>query len=143
MLGSIEAGGTKMNCAIGDEQGNIIKQVQFQTTSPAENMKQIIDFFLSNKVEAIGIACFGPVNIDRQSPQYGTILDTPKLAWRFFPFLQILKENLNIPIELQSDVNVAALGEASYGAVVFTNNFSTRHSTLKWDISLLLEILQT
>lgn len=116
MLGSIEAGGTKMNCAIGDEQGNIIKQVQFPTTSPAENIKQITDFFLNNPVEAIGIACFGPVNIDRQSPQYGTILDTPKLAWRFFPFLQTLKENLNIPIELQSDVNVAALGEATYGA---------------------------
>jgi len=116
MLGSIEAGGTKMNCAIGDEQGNIIKQVQFPTTSPAENIKQITDFFLNNPVEAIGIACFGPVNIDRQSPRYGTILDTPKLAWRFFPFLQTLKENLNIPIELQSDVNVAALGEATYGA---------------------------
>ena len=48
MLGSIEAGGTKINCAVGDEQGNIFKQVQFQTTSPDENMKQIIDFFLSN-----------------------------------------------------------------------------------------------
>lgn len=116
MLGSIEAGGTKINCAVGDEQGNIFKQVQFETTSPDENMKQIIDFFLSNKVEAIGIACFGPVNIDRQSSQYGTILDTPKLAWRFFTFLQTLKEKLNIPIELQSDVNVAALGEATYGA---------------------------
>lgn len=116
MLGSIEAGGTKINCAVGDEQGKIFKRVQFQTTSPDENMKQILDFFLSNKVEAIGIACFGPVNIDRQSSQYGTILDTPKLAWRFFPFLQTLKEKLNIPIELQSDVNVAALGEASYGA---------------------------
>jgi len=116
MLGSIEAGGTKMNCAIGDEQGNIIKQVQFPTTSPAENINQITDFFLNNPVEAIGIACFGPVNIDRHSAQYGTILDTPKLAWRFFPFLQTLKGNLNIPIELQSDVNVAALGEATYGA---------------------------
>lgn len=116
MLGSIEAGGTKINCAIGDDQGNIFKQVQFQTTSPDENMKQIIDFFLYNKVEAIGIACFGPVNIDRESSQYGTIQDTPKLAWRFFPFLQTLKEKLNIPIELQSDVNVAALGEATYGA---------------------------
>lgn len=112
-MGSVEAGGTKINCAVGDEQGNIFKQVQFQTTSPDENMKQIIDFFLSNEVEAIGIACFGPVNIDRQSSHYGTILDTPKLAWRFFPFLQTLKEILNIPIELQSEVNVAALGEGN------------------------------
>ena len=71
MLGSIEAGGTKINCAVGDEQGNIFKQVQFETTSPDENMKQIIDFFLSKEVEAIGIACFGPVNIDRQSSHYG------------------------------------------------------------------------
>lgn len=116
MLGSIEAGGTKMNCAIGDENGNIIKQAQFPTTTPAENMQQLTDFFIENRVTAIGIGAFGPVNIDRESELYGTILDTPKLAWRFFPFLKTLKDNLNIPIELQSDVNVAALGEAVYGA---------------------------
>lgn len=58
------------------------------------------------------MGCFGPVNIDRQSSKYGTILDTPKRAWRFFSFLQTLTDNLNIPIELQNDVNVAALGEA-------------------------------
>ncbi|MFJ7970183.1 ROK family protein [Psychrobacillus sp. NPDC096389] len=116
MLGSIEAGGTKMNCAIGDENGNIIKQAQFQTTSPAENMPQLTNFFIENRVTAIGIGAFGPVSIDRESELYGTILDTPKLAWRFFPFLKTLKDNLNIPIELQSDVNVAALGEAVYGA---------------------------
>ncbi|WP_313893792.1 ROK family protein [Psychrobacillus sp.] len=116
MLGSIEAGGTKMNCAIGDEHGNIIKQAQFPTTTPEQNMQQFIEFFQTNPVDAIGIGAFGPVNVDRQSKQYGTILDTPKLAWRFFPFLQTLKQNLNIPIELQSDVNVAALGEAVHGS---------------------------
>lgn len=116
MLGSIEAGGTKMNCAIGDEHGNIIKQAQFPTTTPEQNMQQFIEFFQTNPVDAIGIGAFGPVNVDRQSEQYGTILDTPKLAWRFFPFLQTLKQNLNTPIELQSDVNVAALGESIYGS---------------------------
>ncbi|MFJ8065496.1 ROK family protein [Psychrobacillus sp. NPDC096426] len=116
MLGSIEAGGTKMNCAIGDKNGNIIKQAQFPTTTPAENMQQLTEFFVENPVTAIGIGVFGPVNIDREHKLYGTILDTPKLAWRFFPFLKTLKDNLNIPIELQSDVNVAALGEAVHGA---------------------------
>lgn len=116
MLGSIEAGGTKMNCSIGDDYGNIIKQAQFPTTTPADNMQQLIEFFQANPVQAIGIGCFGPVNVDRKSTLYGTILDTPKLAWRFFPFLETLKESLQVPIELQSDVNVAALGEAVCGA---------------------------
>lgn len=116
MLGSIEAGGTKMNCAIGDEHGNIFKQAQFPTTTPEQNMQHFIEFFQTNPVDAIGIGAFGPVNVDRQSERYGTVLDTPKLAWRFFPFLQTLKASLNIPIELQSDVNVAALGEAVCGA---------------------------
>lgn len=116
MLGAIEAGGTKMNCAIGDAHGNIMKQVQFPTTTPVQNMRQFIEFFQTNRVDAIGVGAFGPVNVDRNSTQYGTILDTPKLAWRFFPFLQTLKQHLDMPIELQSDVNVAALGEAVHGA---------------------------
>lgn len=33
-LGGIEAGGTKMVCAIGDEQGNIFDRAVFPTETP-------------------------------------------------------------------------------------------------------------
>lgn len=115
MLGSIEAGGTKINCAIGHEDGTILKQIQFATTTPEENVGQITDFFQRNPVQAIGIGCFGPVNVDENSSDYGSLLDTPKRAWRFYPFLSSLKNELDVPITLHSDVTVSCLGEANLG----------------------------
>ena len=115
MLGSIEAGGTKINCAIGHENGSIVKKAQFATTTPEENVAQIVDFFQENRVKAIGIGCFGPVNVDKKSMAYGNLLDTPKRAWRFYPLLNALKAELDIPMTLHSDVTVSCLGEANLG----------------------------
>lgn len=115
LLGSIEAGGTKINCAVGTKDGVILKKVQFATTTPAENVAQIVGFFQQNSVNAIGIGCFGPVNVDNKSIQYGSLLDTPKQAWRFYPFLQSLKKELGLPIALHSDVTVSSMGEANLG----------------------------
>lgn len=115
MLGTIEAGGTKINCAIGHEDGTIVKKIQFATTTPEENIGEIVRFFQENPVKAIGIGCFGPVNVDKSSPEYGSILDTPKQAWRFYPFLTKLKNELEIPITIHSDVTVSCLGESVLG----------------------------
>lgn len=115
LLGSIEAGGTKINCAIGHDDGTIVKQIQLATTSPAENVEQIVAFFQENQVEAIGIGCFGPVNVDKNSPDYGSLLDTPKREWCYYPFLNTLKSRLQVPITLHSDVTVSALGETILG----------------------------
>ncbi|WP_342513074.1 ROK family protein [Sporosarcina sp. FSL K6-1522] len=115
MLGSIEAGGTKINCAVGHQDGTIVKQIQIATTTPDENVAQIVAFFQEHPVEAIGIGCFGPVNVDKESADYGSLLDTPKQQWRFYPFLATLKQQLAIPIELHSDVTVSGLGEVHLG----------------------------
>lgn len=45
VYGSIEAGGTKFVCAVGEENLSIVKRVSFPTTTPEETMKQVIDFF--------------------------------------------------------------------------------------------------
>lgn len=115
LLGSIEAGGTKINCAVGNKEGTVLKQVQFATTTPEENVSQIINFFTHNKVNAIGIGCFGPVNVDKKSLEYGSLLDTPKKAWRFYPLLQTLKKELDVPMLIHSDVTISALGETHSG----------------------------
>ena len=115
LLGSIEAGGTKINCAIGHENGTIVKRQQFATTTPEENIGQIVGFFLENRVKSIGIGSFGPVNVDENSLEYGNILDTPKRAWRFYPFLTKLKTELQIPITLHTDVTVSCIGESVLG----------------------------
>ena len=42
-IGALEAGGTKMVCAIGDEQGNIYDRVSYPTLKPEETMGHLID----------------------------------------------------------------------------------------------------
>ena len=54
------------------------------------------------------------MNLD--SPAYGNITSTPKLGWRDYPFVQNIKNALNVPIGFNTDVNAAALGEATHGA---------------------------
>lgn len=116
MLGAIEAGGTKFVCAVGDESGKIIERIQIPTTVPEETMESVIQFFKQYPVQAIGIGSFGPIDVNTESPTYGNITSTPKLAWKDFPFVQTIKEAFSVPVGFNTDVNAAALGEATFGA---------------------------
>src|SRR5687768_13589606 len=98
MLGAIEAGGTKFVCAVGDEKGNIIDRIQIPTTVPAETMPKVINFFKKYSVKAIGVGSFGPIDVNQESAAYGNITSTPKPGWRDYPFVQLLKDALSVPI---------------------------------------------
>jgi len=115
IYGAIEAGGTKMVCAIGTAEGNIVEQTTFPTKDPAETIQQLLQFFQGKKLAALGIGSFGPVDLNPASSTYGYILDTPKLSWRNFDFVGALQRELRIPIGLDTDVNGACLGEMTYG----------------------------
>lgn len=116
MLGAIEAGGTKFVCAIGDENGNLIQRIQFPTTKPDETISQVIEFFKNYPIKAIGIGSFGPIDVNKASSTYGSITSTPKIGWKDFPFVQAISQHFSVPIEFNTDVNAAALGEATFGA---------------------------
>ncbi|MGN7310405.1 ROK family protein [Alkalicoccobacillus gibsonii] len=116
MLAAIEAGGTKFVCAVGDETGKIIDKVTIATTVPSETMKEVIAFFKKYQITAMGVGSFGPIDIDQDSPSYGSITSTPKTAWKDYPIVQELKKEFPIPIGFNTDVNAAALGEATFGA---------------------------
>jgi fructokinase len=115
-LGAIEAGGTKFVCGIGNEHGEIFDRVSFPTTTPEETMGLVLDYFKDKQVEAIGVGSFGPVDLNRTSPMYGSVTTTPKPHWSNYSILGELKKNFNIPIGFDTDVNAAALGEAEWGA---------------------------
>ena len=120
--GSLEAGGTKMVCAIGDEQGNILERVSIPTLAPETTMPAILDFFKNKNISALGIGCFGPVDLDKKSPTYGYITTTPKLAWRNYDIVGVCKKELGIPVGFDTDVNGAALGEATWGCTKELDN---------------------
>lgn len=116
MLGAIEAGGTKFVCAVGDESGKIIERIQIPTTVPEETMAEVIQFFKKYDIEAIGIGSFGPIDVNTESPTYGFITSTPKIAWKDYPLVRVIKETFSVPVGFNTDVNAAALGEATFGA---------------------------
>ena len=120
--GSLEAGGTKMVCAIGDEQGNILERISIPTLEPENTMPAIIDFFKNKNISALGIGCFGPVDLDRKSATYGYITTTPKLAWRNYPIVKAFQDALGVPVGFDTDVNASALGDATWGCTKDLSN---------------------
>lgn len=115
-LGALEAGGTKMVCALGDELGNVIERASFPTRMPEETISNIIQYFKDKQIEALGISSFGPLNLDEASLNFGDITTTPKPGWANYPLRRTLMEALQIPVGIDTDVNGAALAEARLGA---------------------------
>ena len=114
-LGAIEAGGTKMICALGREDGSVLESVSIPTTEPARCMPQILEFFQGRGIDALGVGCFGLLDLDRNSQTYGCITTTPKLRWRNYPIMRCLQDALGVPVGIDTDVNAAALAEATWG----------------------------
>ena len=50
-LGALEAGGTKMVCAIGDETGRIFEQVSIPTETPDITVSKLIRYFIERGIE--------------------------------------------------------------------------------------------
>jgi fructokinase len=86
-----------------------------------------VEFLLNEKIDSIGIASFGPIDLNPNSETYGYITDTPKKAWRYFDILGNIKKNFkNIPIGFDTDVNAPALSELKN----FTNITSLAYITV-------------
>jgi fructokinase len=117
-VGGIEAGGTHWNCAVsrGDDI-DLARTESFPTTTPAETIGRAVDFFAAeDDLEALGVGLFGPVEVRRDSPRWGTITTTPKPGWANTDVAAALAEALGVPIALDTDVNAAAVGEWRHGA---------------------------
>lgn len=114
-LGALEAGGTKMVCAIGDENGDILEQISIPTETPEITIPKLLSFYEGKGIEALGIGCFGPIDVNRKSETYGHITTTPKLAWQNYNITGVFKRALDVPVGFDTDVNASVLGEYTWG----------------------------
>lgn len=114
-LGALEAGGTKMVCAVVSGDGEVLDRMETPTLAPAETVPQMIEWFAARDVDALGIGALGPTCVDPADERYGSILQTPKLAWRGYGLRAAFADALGIPVAYDTDVNVACLGEAVFG----------------------------
>ncbi len=117
----IEGGGTKFNCAIVDAQKEICAEHRVATSTPDETLGAVVAFFDNQKkmscdFEKLGLACFGPLDLNKYSSSFGSITSTPKPHWSNTKIAPILAEALNCQVEIDTDVNAAALAEYLWGA---------------------------
>lgn len=122
LFGAIEAGGTKFVCAAGYGPAEIPEdcRVVIPTAAPATTLAAVVEFFEAvtrryGALAGIGIAAFGPVDLDTRSPTWGRILATPKPDWSHTSLVAPL-ERFGCPLAIDTDVNAAALAEARLGA---------------------------
>lgn len=115
-IGALEAGGTKMVLAVYTLEGEELERLTLPTLTPQQTMPQMVDFFRSHAVDALGVGSFGPLDLDPRSPTYGAITSTPKLPWRGYPLLRELLGGRDIPAAIDTDVNAAVLSEVVRGA---------------------------
>lgn len=129
IYGGIEAGGTKFICTIGTGPTDLLVK-QFKTTTPQKTIDEVVSFFKPYTIEesdrrlvAIGIASFGPLDLNKESPRYGYITNTPKPGWANVDLAGIISAALEIPVDIDTDVNGAALGEQEWGVAQGLNTF--------------------
>jgi fructokinase len=120
LYGCIEAGGTKFVAGIVAAPGDIRETARFDTNSPDETIGATIAWLKSAQerhgtLSAIGIASFGPLELDRKVSNWGYITATTKTGWSNSDFGGRVARELRLPVGFDTDVNGAALAESRWG----------------------------
>ena len=121
LVGSIELGGTKAIVGIARDPLAPLDRRRIETCDPQTTLSDIESFFRQaadafGPLSALGIASFGPIDIRRDSPNWGRIGPTTKTGWAGADIAGRLGRALGCPVELDTDVNGAALAEWRWGA---------------------------
>jgi len=125
VYGGIEAGGTKFVCGIGNQEGQLLDRTAFPTTTPDQTIARAVEYFTRQpqSLEGIGIASFGPIDLNPRSAKFGYITSTPKNGWSNTDFAGTVRRSTGVPVAFDTDVNAAALGEARWGAAQGLDTF--------------------
>lgn len=119
----VDLGGTKISTALSTMDGEILSN-QVVATNAVEGEEAVLGRIIStiekvlsdgnvtiDNVQAIGIGSPGPLNAKE-----GIIITTPNLPFKNYNVVQPLRDKFNIPVYLDNDANVAAIGEFMFGA---------------------------
>lgn len=127
VLGGVEAGGTKFVCVTGLADGTILTRERFDTRDPESTVAEMRAFFAratagGQRIAAIGVAAFGPLELRRDHAEFGHIGVTPKAGWSHTDLVGPLTD-FAVPVAIDTDVNGAALGEGAWGAAQGLDQF--------------------
>jgi glucokinase len=115
----IEIGGTKLQLVVGTAAGQIVERRRFPVDRDggaagirAQIANALPELMQSRRPGAVGVGYGGPVD-----HRTGTIVKSYHVpGWNDFPLGAWLAEIAGVPVFVENDANVAALGEAIHGA---------------------------
>jgi fructokinase len=112
----VELGGTKCVALLARGPDEVLNRETVPTTSPEETLDALAAILARWQFDALGVASFGPVDLDKSSATYGHITSTPKPGWAGTDVLGRLRAAATVPAAFDTDVNGAALAEMRWGA---------------------------
>jgi fructokinase len=120
IFAGVELGGTKCVAILARGPDDVLARETVPTTSPEETLGRIEEILTNWRSEhgfaALGIASFGPINLDEDSAGHGEITSTPKPGWRGTQVRDRLARATAVPTAFDTDVNGAALAEMRWGS---------------------------
>ena len=115
----VELGGTKCICTLAAGPGDIRDQRTIATTVPSETLPAIHaaleEWSAGPGFGGLGVAAFGPLQIDPRARGYGRVGATNKADWEGADLLGPMRA-FGVPIGFDTDVNGAALAEIRWGS---------------------------
>ncbi|MGI5499717.1 ROK family protein [Lentzea sp. CA-135723] len=119
MLAGIKGSGAEFRAVVGTGPHDVRAEEVFPTTTADETIARVTGFLAAQgEFEHVGLACFGPLDLDPRSATYGHITSSLKPTWRDYDLLGAVRAALPVPVTLEIDVNASALGECAAGAGV-------------------------
>ena len=115
-VAGIELGGTKCIALLASGPDQVLDRRTILTTTPAETLPAIEAVLDGWTFGAVGIASFGPIELNPAAADYGSITATTKPGWTGTDLFRRLGARYAKPIAIETDVNGAALAEARWGA---------------------------
>jgi len=118
-VAGVELGGTKVIAVVGEGR-TILARGQWATGDDPGAVLATVAAWLEQQqaelgFEALGIASFGPISLDRADARYGQILATPKPGWSGADVVGTLGGGLDVAVGFDTDVAGAALAEGQWG----------------------------
>lgn len=124
----VELGGTKCIVTLARGPGEVLDQRTVPTTQPDETVPAIAgilrEWWLAGGFRALGIASFGPIELNPGSQRHGQILNTNKPGWSGTDVLHLLSAPFDVPVGFDTDVNGAARAEIRWGCARGLDDFA-------------------
>ncbi|WP_175541483.1 ROK family protein [Streptomyces aidingensis] len=116
MVAAIDAGKTKFLAGVFTPDANELERCRIRVTTPRETVDALLAYLDGicerYSVVAIGLAVFGPLEVNPGLGDFGGIVGSSEPQWSGVNLPSMLTTRFHVPVLFDFDVNAAAIAEA-------------------------------